>query len=282
MCPLPRAASPLQFDATFDAPDDFYDRFEYGFSGLSPLNTPGAPPVTEFHGDHNDACEAPTTSARFATCRTATNSTISQVFWHCAPGDDPTKGHVMTGVDTLGYNIAWFSPKQMFTDVTAGVLGHQRDRDVDAASGRRCSSSAAADVDALPIGSWLGRLRSRLHVTGLPPGSHPTPGSSPKAARSPGSRTPGGTFRWFQDQDTWTGQSRWLPRPATATTDKADALQALPRQPAEQHPSADAGHAGAAPRTFDLPGQIPQHAGPVVFQDDNYDPVKDERYNPTC
>ena len=32
-------------------------------------------------------------------------------------------------------------------------------------------------------------------------------------------------------------------------------------------------------RTFDLPGQIPQDAVRVVFQDDNYDPVKDERYD---
>ena len=31
---------------------------------------------------------------------------------------------------------------------------------------------------------------------------------------------------------------------------------------------------------IDLPGQIPQQPVKVVFQDDNYDPVKDDRYDP--
>ena len=35
-----------------------------------------------------------------------------------------------------------------------------------------------------------------------------------------------------------------------------------------------------APATFDMPGQIPQDPVRVVFQDDNYDPPKDDGYNP--
>ena len=39
------------------------------------------------------------------------------LLWWCAPGGDPAKGHLMTGMNTAGYNIVWFSPKVEFTDV---------------------------------------------------------------------------------------------------------------------------------------------------------------------
>jgi len=32
----------------------------------------------------------------------------SGVFYACLPGGDPAKGHLMTSVNTTGYNIAWF------------------------------------------------------------------------------------------------------------------------------------------------------------------------------
>ena len=42
----------------------------------------------------------------------------SQMFWWCAPGDDATKGHMMTATNGPGYQIAYFSPKQTFTNVS--------------------------------------------------------------------------------------------------------------------------------------------------------------------
>ena len=90
--------------------------------------------------------------------------------------------------------------------------------------------------------------------------------------------TPGGMFRWFQDQDNWTGEVGWLPSPGTATTDKAKRFKhCIANQPGNTVRVTQESSQGT--RTFDLPGQIPQDATRVVFQDDNYDPVKDERYD---
>ena len=180
--PVARAASPLQFEATFDTSTDFYDRFEYGFSGLSPLNTPGAPPVNEFHGDHNDACEAPTTARAVRYVQNGDQLDYSQLFWHCAPGNDPTKGHVMTGVDTLGYNIAWFSPKELFTNVNE-VCWDINQTEMSARKWTQVMFVSEADSTRYPShrgsGASISASRHRTSATA----SRPAPGSNRKAAR---------------------------------------------------------------------------------------------------
>jgi hypothetical protein len=70
-------------------------------------------PMPTFQGQHNHACEAPTTR------RTLRNDGThhEDFFWHCAP-NGPDSGHFMTaGNTTGGYAQTIFSPNQTFTDV---------------------------------------------------------------------------------------------------------------------------------------------------------------------
>ena len=116
---LPPASLPpgnAQFVATFDTPSDFYDRFDtytgnYCDFGTScrPENDPNGG-IRQFSGSHSMACEGPDTK------RTVDVSNHRNFFWHCAP-KGPASGHVMTGMNTAGYAIASFSPKQVFANV---------------------------------------------------------------------------------------------------------------------------------------------------------------------
>ena len=62
-------------------------------------------------------CGAPTTCVTSTferhRRRTSTSPSCSGI---ARPAVTATKGHIMTGVDTIGYNIAWFSPKPMFIE----------------------------------------------------------------------------------------------------------------------------------------------------------------------
>ena len=105
-----------QFLATFDTAADFYSRFDtytgnYCTNGVScrPEENGG---VVTFPGDHNESCSGPDQQ------RTVYVANHSNLFWHCAPGGDPAKGHVMVGLDTSGYAITAFSPKQSFSNVS--------------------------------------------------------------------------------------------------------------------------------------------------------------------
>ena len=123
--PPPRAAPPAppapppppggQFLATFNTAADFYNRFDtytgnYCTAGVT-CRPEGNGGVASFPGDHNTACAAPTTQ------RTVSIANHSNLFWHCAPGGDAAKGHIMVGLETSGYAITAFSPKQSFNNV---------------------------------------------------------------------------------------------------------------------------------------------------------------------
>jgi len=106
---------PSGFVATFDTPLDFYDRFDtytgnYCTDGTTCRPEDIGPTVKQFPGSHNLACQAPPTT------RTVTVGAHSNFFWWCAPGGSTT-GHVMTGLNTSGYALVSFAPKQSFTDV---------------------------------------------------------------------------------------------------------------------------------------------------------------------
>ncbi len=139
---------------------------------------------------------------------------FSQLFWHCAPGGDPAKGHLMTGVDTFGYNIAWFSPKPYFTGVskvcwdinetrcrrrkwTAGAVRQPGRR--GPLSGRDGDSgwaSTARGTGGFDLGYTSPDFRD-------PNG--PTTASHPQGGTLAGFEDHGGgACRWFQNQDNWT------------------------------------------------------------------------------
>jgi hypothetical protein len=269
-----------QFDAKFETTSDFYDRFDYGYSGFSPWEWNGGGnngAITEFHGDHNEQCEAPTTQ-RTVTFGTADEPDLSQVFWHCAPGDDPAKGHLMTGVDTLGYNIAWFSPKPVFTGVSQVCW----DMNETAMSHRKWTQVLFVGLDDVTRhpslrgsgGYDLGYTSPDFRQTA------PNTGIFPAGGTLAGLKNIAGTFGWFEDQDTWTDVDAGWPG-VEGVSDKATRYQhCLANQPNDTIRMTQDTPSGT--RVLDLPGQIPQQPVKVVFQDDNYDPVKDERYDPNA
>ena len=112
---------------------------------------------------------------------TAQNPDFDQLFWHCAPGNDPAKGHLMTGLDTLGYNIAWFSPKPSFSKVTEVCwdinetgMSHRKWTQVlfvDARPGAdatRYPAGTVLDPVVHKVARGIGWLRPRLHEPELP------------------------------------------------------------------------------------------------------------------
>lgn len=70
-------------------------------------------PAHEFEGDHDLNCGPPTTTRhidpdgpqnQYPTYR------VQDLIWYCAPGNEPTKGHFMIGLDTGNYVSVAFSP----------------------------------------------------------------------------------------------------------------------------------------------------------------------------
>jgi hypothetical protein len=105
-----------QFVASFDTAQDFFNRFQrqvfFGGGGRVATNEAGQP-IGQWHGDHNMACEAPTTQRTVHS----DGAHDAEMFWWCAPGGDATKGHIMTSMYTGGYAQVLFSPTRSFTAI---------------------------------------------------------------------------------------------------------------------------------------------------------------------
>lgn len=95
----------------FDTAADL-DAFDWQLHATEPV-------LESWEGEHNHACEGPTTHRTIDGARRVGDHdarTLPVVYW-CEPGG-PGTGHVMTSVDTLSVATISFSPKQTFTDVT--------------------------------------------------------------------------------------------------------------------------------------------------------------------
>jgi hypothetical protein len=112
---LPQPPGTQAFVAGFATQTDFTERFwtytgnycSFGFTCNSCAQGVG---VCQYPGDHDMACGAPTTS------RTVRPDNRSENFWWCAPGGADT-GHVMAGMNSSGYSISGFAPRQAFTNI---------------------------------------------------------------------------------------------------------------------------------------------------------------------
>lgn len=269
---------------------EFDSQFDFGWSGISPLNTPGAPVFNHYHGDHNDNCEGPTTGR--TVDMTGTNQVdfdASEALWWCAPAGDGS-GHVMTGVDTGGYNIFWFAPKQIFKLITKVCV----DINQTEMSNRKwwqimfVDARPGADATRFPNGTPTVGGGSVARGSGgydlgftSPEFRHPdapSTGIQPAGGTLAGMKiTNGGMFRWFHSDNTWTGETGWMPSPGVATADKATRYQTcIANAPNNKINITQNWHGGV--RNLQLDGQIPQHLVRVVFQDDNYDPIKGSNY----
>lgn len=99
------------FTATFDTPADFFDRFDrHLMSGAN------APISEDWQADHNDACDPPPTERHIHGGGIHSGDNPDHLFFWCAPGGDPAKGHIMSTVLTGGVVDLSFSPRQVFTD----------------------------------------------------------------------------------------------------------------------------------------------------------------------
>jgi hypothetical protein len=115
--PAPSSTTPTGdgFLATFATPADFYDRFDTYTGNYCTFGTNCRPEdipsgIDQFPGDHNHACEGPT------TLRTVDIANHANLFWHCAP-NGPDTGHVMVALNTSGYAITGFTPDRSFTNL---------------------------------------------------------------------------------------------------------------------------------------------------------------------
>lgn len=291
---------PPAFRATFDAPSDFYDRFEFGVSGIDPTRTPGTSGMHTYHGDHNESCEAPTTQRTVNLDRS-----LNEMFWYCAPGGDSARGHMMTGVNTLGYNIAWFSPKGYFTNIQSVCF----DLNLTNTPDRKWVDVlfvGPEDAERYPVGSVTHGGQAVARGTGASDlgftdpdfrDNDPNTGILPRSGDLAGLKiTVGSKFHWFQDQSRWVARDQAWPwfnteNPATRLlTDKAERFtHCLVQHPGkvtilQEVPDGlgiGAGDGNNDLRVIDIPGaQIPQGPVRVVFSDDNYDPPKSFDYNP--
>jgi hypothetical protein len=276
------------FQADFSTAEDFYERFDYGYTGVNPWEVPDDAVKRSFHGDHNEACEAPTTDREVSFGGDRSNLDFSELFWHCAPGNDPSKGHVMTGVDTFGYNIAWFSPKALFTN-TSKVCWDINETQLSGRKWTQVLFVSEEDATRYPAGSDTAAGPAAARGTGgfdlgytspdfrADPGPHS--GIFPQGGTLAGLKLVMGAPSWFQDQDTWTQRFEGEGYLVTGVTDKAERYtHCLTNEPGNVVRLTQATPTGT--RTIDMPGQIPQWPVRVVFQDDNYDSPKDDGYDP--
>jgi hypothetical protein len=284
------AASPLAFEATFDTASDFYNRFDYGYSGLA-MGQNGNPNLL-VHGDHSTAvpCGGPTTSRNVTLTGTPQALDFSQLFWWCAPSGDPSSGHVMTGHDTTGYNIAWFAPHPYMTDVSRVCW----DINETAMSRRKWTQVlfvSPADATRYPAGSATaaGGVPSTARGTGgfdlgytapdFRDNGGPSAGLFPQGGTLAGFRDIDGTASWFDHQDVWQSQFVGPGPPYLGDREQTSDKAARFKHCLEQTGPTTITYTKATPSSGtvvrQLSGQIPQGQVRVVFEDDEYDGPKD-------
>jgi hypothetical protein len=109
--PPPPVVVGSQFMATFETASDFFSRFDrYIMSGAD------APISEDWTADHDMSCGAPPTERPIHGGAIHSGANPDHLFFWCAPGGDPAKGHIMSTVLTGGVVDLSFSPHQAFTD----------------------------------------------------------------------------------------------------------------------------------------------------------------------
>jgi hypothetical protein len=242
------------FTAAFATPADFYDRFVTDVH----FRANDYDPAATFHGDHNLACEGPTTG------RTVHASNLAEVFWWCAP-NGPDTGHVMTGMGPagFGYAIVTFMPDQSFTDYNRVCidandteLGGDKwwqmvaiPRTAFEANGGRLDyvSPLAQDIDDTAIPMPAGSFTFQVNDSKI------------RAYQGQSERI----FDWFR----WSTTDR-ATRYRHCMVDNGNGTVTLTRGVGVNNQDAPGGV-----RTITVPGSLPDDAV-ILFQDDTYDPPK--------
>lgn len=274
------------FSTSFDAPSDFYDNFDYGFSGHRLVDDP------TWHGDHDTTSTATTTCGSPTTFRNITpgpdvNMDFSQMFWWCAPSGAGS-GHLMTANDTTGYNIAWLSPRPTFTGITKVCFDiNETDESnrhwwqvvfVDSADAVKYPDGTVTYPAFPPNGVARGTGGFDLGYVSpeFADPNGPTTRILDENGSQAGFKSLAGSIEWWQGGD-FTFQN--FDHSLDGITDKAARYQQCIEQQAGFVRFTRATPSGT--QTFDIPGaQIPQDARRVVLEDDTYDAAKASDYNP--
>ena len=267
------------FSATFDSPGDFAALFDHGYSGAESWNFPDG--IGSYQGDHSaaDPCSDPYTSRTISLSGTGTTADVEQPFYWCAPSG-PASGHLMTAVNTVGYNIAWFSPKDAFSgiqkvcwDINETELSHRKWTQVvfvDAADAVKYPAGTPTYPDDGGYARGSGGFDLGYTSPEFSDPNGPTTRILDGDGSQAGFKTQTGSVEWWQGGDFISHDYSQL----TGITDKATRYTSCLEQQSGgvRLPRATPGGV----QTFDIPGaQIPQDARRVVFEDDNYDPPKD-------
>ena len=282
----PAASPPPEgslFTESFESPSGFYDRFDFGLSGAHPTVDPNH--IREWPGDHNHACAAPDTQRTVHLG--ANHRQLDEMFWHCAPGGDPAKGHVMTSLNPLGYVYLWFSPKGYFDDVSQ-VCWDQNLTNMGGRKWTQVSISTRAEVER--VEEQVGRLDLGFSHPNFQESDGPSTGVIPtdqtvavwqygglQHLYTAGTElgTNPGAFPSYKIEDVATRYRHCM-------TDNGNGTITLTQENGSYNGSnaSAANLAGRDKVSSTIPGSFPDGEVRVAFVDANYDPPKDEEFDP--
>ncbi len=267
----------------FSDPAAFAARFDHGWSGELHAGSLFAGDKNGWPGDHDMMCGNPNMTNRTVTLGAGNHgedspaSSSDPAFYSCLPGGDPAKGHLMTSANTEGYAIAWFSPKQTFTNVRKVCFDNNLNY-IGNGIWFQLVFVSAAEAARKPVIDGTTYNTLDLGYT------------SPDFPNTGGPSTPQGTASTgvkFMVNDPGTGQpdfiahawdnSQWQSTPVAAgssTTDKAPRYQIC----VSDNENGTLTLVNASPdgtvHTNTMPGAIPAGAVRVVFEQDEYNPDK--------
>ena len=246
------------FSESFSDPTAFAARFDHGWSGELHAGSAWGDDANDWQGDHDANCGEPNGTSRTIHLGAGdSQAAAAQAFYSCLPGGDPAKGHVMTSVNTEGYVVAWFSPKQTFTDVRQ-VCWDQNLTDLGGGKWTQVVFLTAAEI---------GGNSADLGFT------------SPEFPREAGPSSPRGDadfgVKMFRGGlDAWQNGAFAGAIGGRTTTDKAPRYQHCVTDLGNGRLSVSIAQPNGSVAKAEIAGSIPNGPIRVVFEDDNYNPDK--------
>jgi hypothetical protein len=251
------------FSESFETSAGFFARFDYGRSGFDWHGNPAA--IETWRGDHNAGCDPPGVNGdRTVHLRAESGPPDSELFWYCAPGNDPAKGHVMTSINTVGYQIVWFSPARYFTNVKRVCWS----QNLTSLGSRKWTNVVlVVRQNAEEYGGQLG-----MGGPGFGP-SEPNTGIFPHFGTFGVKIYRGSAFTWVAPGTSGNAQEYDYDfDPVDGLQDEATRYRHCAEEVAGGIRVTQDRPGGS--RVWLLDGQFPDGDVRVVFQDDNYDPPK--------
>lgn len=228
-------------------------RFDKGWAGEWNAGALFGGAVNDWHGDHSMACENPNTSNRTIHL-TSQQQANDAAFYICIPDGDPTKGHMMTSVNTEGYVTVWFSPKQVFKDVTK-VCWDQNVTDL--------GGGKWVIVNWLIPSEFTGQTDLGYTSPDFP--NTPNTPSSPQGSAKNGVKVFKGGMRTYTN-----GVMNDQPAVGELSSDKAARLQHCVADNGNGTLTTSIAQLNGTTMTHVVPGSIPRGDVRVEFADDNY------------